>query len=139
MSERVSTFSVRGALLFLHIVLISLIFTFTGTARCQGVKRVILIESMPVPVVLSYSQSFAKQLKSLYQDGGVEIKVLRAFGKQEEAEHLLTAELATAIPDLVVPIATVASKAACKVLKGTSIPIFFFVCLIRLKPVWSII
>lgn len=92
-----------------------------------GLKRVVLLETMPVPVVLKHSEWFILQLKELgYEDGkNLDLQVLKAEGDRGRAEKLLRESLVQKRPDIVVTNATLATQAALKVLKGTDIPILF--------------
>ena len=87
----------------------------------DGKKRIIMIETMPVPVVLEHSRWFVKGMKDLgYENGkNVEIVILKAEGDRNRAITLLNKALSQGKPDLVVTFATLASQAAFKVLKGT--------------------
>jgi putative ABC transport system substrate-binding protein len=94
----------------------------------QDIKRVILLETMPVPAVLEHSKWFQTQLREMgYEEGkNLNLTILKAEGDRELAEKLLSAELAKGNPDLVVTIATLASQTAAKLLNDTDIPILFF-------------
>lgn len=93
-------------------------------------KRLILMESMPIPSVLEHSKWFQLQMEDMgYIPGmNLELVILKAKGDRELAERLLSLELSKGNPnpDLVVTIATLASQAAAKLLKGKDVPILFF-------------
>ena len=112
----------------LQLFLITLIIGLTSLAVASDVKKVILIETMPVPAVIEHSRWFQVQLKELGYEKNKNLKltILKANGERQLAEKLLNAELAGGNPDLVVTIATLASQAAAKLLKGTDIPLLFF-------------
>ena len=82
---------------------------------------------MDVKVVNDRSHWFTVQLHDLgYREGvNMELLVLKANGSAERAESLLQEALEKDPPDLVVSNATLASKAAAKLLKGTNIPQLF--------------
>ena len=52
--------------------------------------------------------------------------ILRAKGDRELVEGLLPAELSKENPDLIVTIATLASQAVAKLLKGKDAPVLYF-------------
>ncbi len=91
-------------------------------------KRIILLETMPVPVVLEHSRWFITYLNKLGYIAGesLDLEVLQANGDANLAETLLIKAINQNKPDLVVTNATLASKAAVKVLKDTKIPVLFF-------------
>jgi putative tryptophan/tyrosine transport system substrate-binding protein len=91
-------------------------------------KRVIIIDTMPVPVVLEHRRWFVTYLNKLgYIEGeSLDLKVIQANGDVKLAETLLIKTINQNKPDLVVTNATLASKAAVKVLKDTKVPILFF-------------
>lgn len=91
-------------------------------------KRIVLVESMPVPAVLEHSRWFLQELTELgYEEGkNMHLVRLQADGDREKAERLLRRTLAEGNPDIVVSNATLASQVAARVLAGTDIPILFF-------------
>ncbi|MDM8517008.1 ABC transporter substrate binding protein [Desulfobacterales bacterium HSG16] len=109
-------------------ILFFMISGYPMNAAAEDIKRIILMETMPVPAVLEHSRWFQVQLKELgYENGkNMDLVVLKANGDRKLAETLLSAELAKGDLDIVVTIATLASQAAVKLLKGKDIPIFFF-------------
>ncbi len=114
-----------------HIFMICLFLTGSVLkSEClpEDIKRVILVETMPVPVVLKPSNAFLKQMAELGYTDGKNFKLIRveAMGDRDRAERLIRETLVEGKPDLVVTLATVASMAAAKVFKGTRIPIIFF-------------
>lgn len=91
-------------------------------------KRIILLETISVPIVLDHTKWFLKQMGELgYEDGKtMELVLLRAEGDSQKAEALLQKSLKQGPVDLVVSNATLASKVAYKLLKGTQTPLLFF-------------
>jgi len=114
--------------IILQLFLITLIIGLTSLGTASDVKKVILIETMPVPSVLDHSRWFQFQLKEMgyEQNKNLKLTILKANGDRQLSEKLLYAELARGNPDLVVTIATLASQTAAKLLKDTDIPILFF-------------
>jgi putative ABC transport system substrate-binding protein len=119
---------VIAALPFQRILIFSINLLLLSSAAANDSKRVILLETMPVPAVLEHSRWFQTQLQeSGYVEGeNLNLSILKAEGDRELAEELLSAELAKGDPDLVVTIATLASQTAAKLLKDTDVPILFF-------------
>ncbi len=112
----------------LQLFLIIMITGLTSLAAAGDVKKVILIETMPVPSVLTHSRWFQFQLKQMgfERSKNLKLTILEANGDRQLAEKLLKTELAGGNPDLVVTIATLASQTAVKLLKDTDVPILFF-------------
>jgi putative ABC transport system substrate-binding protein len=104
------------------------LFCLASIARADDFKRLILIETMPVPSVLEHSKWFQIQLMEMgYKESqNLELTILKAAGDRRLAQRLLVAELEKGMPDLVVTIATLASQVAVKVMKGKDVPILFF-------------
>ncbi|SDL51891.1 putative ABC transport system substrate-binding protein [Maridesulfovibrio ferrireducens] len=104
-------------------------FVFTASpCDAAKMKRILVVETMPVPVVLEYSKWFMNGMRDLgYQDENVQFEILRAEGSREKAEKLLREAMEKGKPDLVVTFATLASQAAYTIFKGTDVPILFSV------------
>lgn len=98
------------------------------TAHAQPL-RVVMLETMPVPVILEHEKYFLEGMKSLGYKSGETLIIdkLEAQGDAAKAKALLTDYLAKHRPDLVVSFATLASQAANEVLSGTNIPLVFCV------------
>lgn len=120
----------RLKLLKTKLGLLALLAAMSLPAICQGAEprhQVVVIETMPVPVVLEQSAAFRHALgASRTSDGrGVDIRRLEANGNRAKAAALLRQELKSGRPDLVVTFATLATQAAAEILKGTDIPLLF--------------
>lgn len=98
------------------------------TTAIADLKRIILLETMPVPVVLEQCRFFTEHLAELgYENGkNLDLIILKANGDRVRAERILKNAINKNRPDLVATSATLASQTAAKVLKGTNIPIVFF-------------
>lgn len=98
-----------------------------GSAANQK-KTVVLLETMPVPVVLEHSGWFLDELKVLgYTDGGnMNLIRLDAQGDRQRARDILENVLKETRPDLVVTNATLASQEAMPYLAKEKIPHLFF-------------
>lgn len=109
------------------LCLATLLFGGTAPSRAGTIKRIILMETMPVPVVLEHSRWFLTQLGEMGYKAGenMELVRLQPSGDRARAERLLKDALAQGDPDLVVTNATLASQTAARLLKGTAIPILF--------------
>ena len=104
------------------------ILGFVTPSLGNNIKKIILIETMPVPAVLESTRWFITQLKDMgYKEGtDISLTILKANGDRRRAETLLKNALAKDAPDVVVTNATLASQSAANVLKGRKIPIVFF-------------
>ena len=108
------------------VYLLAFIFLLMVASPAQAKeKRIVVLKTMSVPVVEAYAAGIVDRLKSLGYGGGVE--VFNAEGNRERAEELLDRELNRKKPDVVVTVATLATQAAVKLLKGTDIPVIFCV------------
>jgi putative ABC transport system substrate-binding protein len=116
---------VRPQPFFLTFAILLLVFTGILTASAEPAKKIIVLESMPVPVVKDYSNSFTAKLRSIYPEAAIDIQILEAEGDRETAIRLLLEAVAFTPPDLVVPVATLATQSAVEVLRFTGIPVFF--------------
>lgn len=98
-----------------------------GYAQSSESARIVLLETMPVPVVLEHSKWFISELEALgYQVGkNLDLVLLQANGDKSRAIHLLKETVEKKRPDVVVTNATLATQAAVQVLNGTRIPVVF--------------
>jgi putative ABC transport system substrate-binding protein len=112
------------ALVFTSVLLLFL----AGSTTAAEKKRVIVIQTMPVPACEAHLKWFMIHFEDMgYEDGrNVEFTVIKANGDRQIAEDGLRKELERGKPDAVVTIATLASQAAAQILRGTDIPVFFF-------------
>jgi putative tryptophan/tyrosine transport system substrate-binding protein len=118
--------SIMAMSFFASVILIAL-YIMVSPAFCQDAKRVILLETMPVPVVLKHSEWFVKQMNELgyIQGDNMDLVVLKADGDRNKAETVLKKAVGKQKPDIVVTNATLASQTAKKILEKTNIPIVF--------------
>lgn len=112
-------------LMFLLALSVTLV---TPSGFCEPLKRVILIETMPVKAVLESTKWFKIQLTELgwVFEKNMDLLILTADGSREKAERELKAALAEVKADLVVSNATLASQVVANILRGTDIPQVFF-------------
>lgn len=92
-------------------------------------KRIIIIETISVPVVLEHSRWFIKEMAHLGYVAGdnAVIEIIKGEGDKQRAITLLRQATARGRPDVVVTFATLASQAAHQELAGTRIPQVFAV------------
>jgi putative ABC transport system substrate-binding protein len=109
------------------VLFLCLIFFYSSLSYASENKRIIVLETMPVPVVLAHTRWLSHYLDKMgYQVGkSLDLEVLQANGDVELAETILKKAINNNKPDLVVASATLASKAAVKILKGTDVPVLF--------------
>lgn len=110
--------------LFPVVAAILMLSTHTALASSDSGPRIIVLETMEVPVVVDHSRVFERTIRSL---GYSNIQILKGEGKREIAVRRLKDAISSRKPDIVVSIATLASQAAAEVLDGTDIPLVFAV------------
>ncbi|THB71842.1 MAG: hypothetical protein D6E12_00615 [Desulfovibrio sp.] len=95
--------------------------------RAHDYPRIVLVETMEVPVVLEHAKWFLKEMEALgYVEGqSAEIVYIKADGNLDLAIERLQAADAEARPDIVATFATLASQAAWEVYGGSEVPIIF--------------
>ena len=102
---------------------------FCAVSLCSGARarQVVLLETMTAPIVQQFSDAFLADFKPRNQNETLPITFVRlnARGSAKKAEDLLHKILEKRLPDLVVTVATLASKAAQKVFENTDVPIVF--------------
>lgn len=104
-----------------------MVLLFASLCMGNDFNRILLLETMDVKVVTDRSHWLLLQLKELgYREGiNMKLTVLKAKGNYQLAESLLKEYLEKNNPDLVISNATLASKAASRILKDTAIPQLF--------------
>ncbi|MCF7946551.1 MAG: hypothetical protein K9K80_01280 [Spirochaetia bacterium] len=114
-----------------NLIIMLLIFSFSVFGiHAQGErKKIVLVETMPVPVVQAHLKAAQEHLNKIgYVNGeNTDIKIVRAEGDQQRAERILREDLLQGLPDVALTFATLATKAAKNVYKGTDVPIVFSV------------
>lgn len=112
-----------------YFLVVALCLSLAQPLHAAAAKRVIIIETMPVPVVLEHKKWILNKLEALgYKPGNtLDLVDIRAKGDRDLAERELRQALVQGQPDLVITIATMATQAAVAVLRGTNIPILFCV------------
>lgn len=105
-----------------------LILGIFSNGFCNEVAKVILLETMTLPLVQEHSEWFMEQMSAMGYEEGKTINLLKfnGEGSKEKLNSFLDDALKTSRPDLVITNATLASKVAKKRLSGTGIPILFF-------------
>lgn len=99
----------------------------TGNTAAAQHYKVIILETMAVPVILEHSRAVLDHLQhsNLAAQNDLEIVLLKAEGSYRHGREALKAELERSPTDCVVTLATLASKAAKELLEGTSTPMVF--------------
>lgn len=113
----------------LPLVALAILFFLPLPGAGSPAKRVILIETMPVPVVLAHVKGIISNLERMgYTPGkNLDLTVIKAQGDRQRAEKELEAALKAGRPDLVITVATLATQTAASLLGGTDVPILFCV------------
>ncbi len=115
--------------LLLALLMVVLLLPAYPAGAAQAKKRIIVIETMPVPVVLEHSSWFMDEMATLGYVAGQNtvFEVIKARGDKQLALSLLKEAMEEGKPDVVVTFATLASQAAYEALKGGKVPIVFAV------------
>lgn len=98
-------------------------------ASASPTKHVVIVESMTLPIVQGASDWIRTQLLELgfREEQEVSYRIINAEGDAARAEHELSRAIAEQSPDLVVTVATLASRAARKTLSDAPIPQLFVI------------
>ena len=90
-------------------------------------QRIIVLETMTAPSLQEATDVFLNHLESLQHKHSDELVITRmnAEGDYHNAVKILKKELEKGMPDLIVTVATYATKAAVELLGGTDVPIVF--------------
>jgi putative tryptophan/tyrosine transport system substrate-binding protein len=125
--ESIKTYRNNKKLFVIFLFVIFFLFWFSSGVSGE-LKRVVVIVTMPVATCEAHLKWFVTQLNDLgYKNGSnMDLTIIRANGNRKYAEDELKKYLKDGKPDVVATIATLASQAALKVLKGSDVPIFFF-------------
>ena len=109
------------------LCILSLPWMFSGNARGSESKTVVVLETMTLPFLQETTRAFRESMSEMgYVDGkGVVYRIINANGNSDQARKMLDDALARETPDLVVSIATLASRVARTRLKETPIPQLF--------------
>jgi len=112
------------------IVAFGLLLMQATSVFAQDARNVVILETMTLPLVQNGTEWFREGLarQGFGDDEPINFTVLNAEGDPDLAMSLLQEELARGEPDLVVSVATLASRAAHSLLSDEDIPqLFFFV------------
>ncbi|WP_162938136.1 ABC transporter substrate binding protein [Kiloniella sp. EL199] len=96
-------------------------------ASAAPVKRIVIVETMTIPLIQSTTNWYLKKMNELgYVEGdNIQYVILNAEGSEDKAGNILANELNAFRPNLVMTIATLASRASRLLLKDTDIPQVF--------------
>lgn len=127
MKSRIKLFVSPSSLLRVSLLICFALLASSGHSAEQH-KTIVLLESMPVPVVLEHSTWFLEELRTLGYVDGVNSTIIRlsADGDRHKARTLIKDLLKETKPDLVVTNATLASQEAKPFLAQAGIPQLFF-------------
>lgn len=108
-------------------VLLNLLWFLAALPIAAAEKRVILLQSMDVPVIINHSRLFIESLErqGFIHGENMDLTILMAKGDVDFARKLLTREIDRQRPDMVVTSATLASKVAREILPQHNIPHLF--------------
>ena len=111
------------------LVCVLLLFLASLTVQAAAPARIVILRSMPVPVVDLHAQKIIEKLQeySRQNQRSIQIVDLQADGDRDRARVLLAQEMQKQRPDLVISVATLASQEARKILADTSVPQLFCV------------
>ncbi len=118
----------RFSIVCLLLVLVFLTgLPFAASAETPSSRRVILIETMPVPAVLSVKKALVRALNEMAFEAGIkpELDMIKANGDPVRARRMLKKHVKQKRPDLVISLATMATQAAKEVLEESRIPLLF--------------
>ncbi|MFC3203552.1 ABC transporter substrate-binding protein [Alteromonas oceani] len=102
-----------------------LLFTVAPFIACASTK-VVVIETMDVPIVTLSSQSFQSTLKQHFNEG-IQIEVYNMKGNTADSKRIVDTISETSEPDLIVTVATLASRLAAATEEWKHIPKLFMV------------
>lgn len=104
-----------------------LFFIFYSNSWADIRKRIVILETMKAPIVQQFTSAFLKQVETLgYLDGkNAEFVKLNAQGSPEKAKALLMDALRKEQADVIVSVATLASKTAKSIVINQNIPLVF--------------
>ncbi|KZN28601.1 hypothetical protein N480_10950 [Pseudoalteromonas luteoviolacea S2607] len=86
-------------------------------------KKVLIVETLPVPIVTTHTQYISAELSRLNMD--IEIEIFNGDGQSERIANHISKKLTCNCVDLVITNGTLASKMGKRVLKGKRIPMVF--------------
>ncbi len=108
----------------LLIVSILLCFVFHAQVNAKPL-RVVIIETGPLPVVINTKDAFIDELTLVMPDHEIDLEIYNAEGLEEKARSIVETITEQAAPDLLVPIATLATRAVYNFSAAAEIPTLF--------------
>lgn len=116
---------------FLKLLFLGLCFWLLpqSAIASETPKRVVILQTLTSPFLEESTVRFRAEMTRLgYKDGiDVSYTVLNAKGDYGRAKSLLTSAIDQGAPDLVVTVATLATRAGRELLSGTTIPQMFLI------------
>lgn len=112
-----------------RLLLISAFCLIPSHAAGRAAERIVLVQTMPVPIVERHMESVKNSLRELgYVQGETAFyETVYAKGSLARAEERLRQIKNSYRPDVVITVATLATQAAWKVFGGTDVPVVFCV------------
>ena len=110
--------------LFLLGIILSMNVPVIALANNENV-RIVIIETSPLPVVIGIREAFSEELSLLLPHKNLDIEVHNAAGVEQNAHALVNAVIKHNPPDLLVSIATLATRAAYMSLVAADVPKLF--------------
>jgi len=108
----------------LLIVSILLCFVFHAQVNAKPL-RVVIIETGPLPVVINTKDAFIDELTLVMPVHEIDVEIYNAEGLEEKARSIVETITEQAAPDLLVPIATLATRAVYNFSAAAEIPTLF--------------
>ena len=108
----------------LLIVSILLCFVFHAQVNAKPL-RVVIIETGPLPVVINTKDAFIDELTLVMPDHEIDVEIYNAEGLEDKARSIVETITEQAAPDLLVPIATLATRAVYNFSAAAEIPTLF--------------
>ena len=103
---------------------ILLCFVFHAQVNAKPL-RVVIIETGPLPVVINTKDAFIDELTLVMPDHEIDVEIYNAEGLEEKARSIVETITEQAAPDLLVPIATLATRAVYNFSAAAEIPTLF--------------
>ncbi|WP_303496393.1 ABC transporter substrate-binding protein [Alteromonas stellipolaris] len=108
----------------LLVTSILLCFMFHAQVEAQPL-RVAIIETSPLPIVTNTRDAFIDELTLIMPEHEIDIEIYNAQGLEEQARTIVQTITENGAPDLLVPIATLATRAVYNFSAASEIPTLF--------------
>ncbi|MBQ4811168.1 hypothetical protein J8M20_07465 [Pseudoalteromonas luteoviolacea] len=98
------------------------VFSTCSLANAES-KKVLIVETLPVPIVTTHTQHISAEISRLNMD--IELEIYNGDGQSERIANHISKKLGCNCIDLVITNGTLASKVGKRVLKGKNTPMVF--------------